>query len=1662
ANGNYYPQLDAYADVKVTAPILFISKSASVSKADPGDTIVYTIIYKNLGTGWATLVEIVDTIPADTTLVNSTPGYNSSSGDKYTWTIGDLAPNSTFTITIIVTVDVPTADGKTLHNVVTLDGADANGNYYPQLDDYADVTVTAPILSINKTADKTTVNPGDTITYTIQYVNSGTGWATLVEIVDTIPPDTTLINASPGYDNSSGDKYTWIIGNLGPGASGTITIIVTVDVPTSDTTLLHNEVTLDWADANGNYYPQLDAYADVTVTAPILSIHKDADVSYANPGDTIVYTIVYNNTGTGWASLVEIIDTIPADTNFVSATSGYNMSGDNLTWTIGDLAPNGSWVITITVTVDVPTPDGTTLHNVVTLDWADANGNYYPQLSDYADVVVTAPILSFSKSTPESTADPGDTLVYTLEYKNKGTGLATGVKIQDTIPGNVTFVNASPLPDSVSSGVYTWNIGDLGPNASGVITVIVTVDVPTPDKTLLHNGATLDYADANGNSYPQMDDYANVYVTAPVLSINKTANVPTADPGDTIIFTIVITNSGTGWASLVEIVDTIPADTTFVNATPGYNASSGDEYTWTIGALAPNSSLTITIAVTVDFPTPDQTLLHNEATLDWADANGNYYPQLSDDAYVVVTAPQMSMSKTANVTHAYPGATIMYTITYTNFGTGYAYNVVIEDTIPIDTTFKDSDPNHTSENNKTYTWEIGIVPPGTTSYIHINVTVIMGTPDKTHLENLAILDYTDSNENQYPQLVDYANVTVTAPIMVLDKTADKTTVNPGDLIVFTITYMNLGTGWEFDFYINDTLPAFTSFVDADPWYTEVNNRTYHWFLGDVAPGTVEYIYLTVMVDAYTPDQEVILNEIGNVSSKVTVTAPIMSINKTADQPTADPGDLIVYTITIVNIGTGNASGVYVNDTIPNCTTYVSSSINYSSNMGNLYVFYFDLILANSTLTFTIIVMVDVGAPDKTLLRNEVTLDYADVNGNYYPQGYDFADVVVTAPIMFVSKAANITEGTPGDAIAYTIYYVNNGTGDASSVTVVDILPLDVIYISASSLPDSVSGNILTWVIDDVPSGGTGTIIVVVKIKPGTWDETVLTNVVTLDYSDANDNWIEQVTDSVDVVVTAPVMTISKEAGEVKESAYITTDITLRVAGEKWHDVILTLYNNNVSIAVASVYRVPGDPDEQAVTIHNVTIDLLSDSFSAMVVYTPFDDFVNGQFWGADPAWLILNTEYGNEVRIHHTFNIRHQDTWIWIIDDFRPYLTKLPLTLNYTVSYTMFYENIGTGDATNVWVYDTLPASTFLVNSTPVHDSYIGNVVGWNIGYVPSGGSGYIFLNISFVFENVIVKNWYPMGKILENTATMDYSDTNGNFVEQVSDSAEVVVYVPSELKKPKTTGFSSAFQGIASEAPSELMTFLDGESAVMHETYLVFFSESNFENDLVPTSEMGIGDELNMNEFNILHVYLSQDGYETTPPMEPPAEELVAPDVDTIEVIQIEMPIDDVVFISIEEMPDILVIEHGIGIQEITDIVLVEPSFTVGEPVYLEEAHILEGTSEVSLSEVAFDEQECIVTPDIQGKVEQPETQKVILVTEPEERTESQKIEKSDEEMIIEMESTSVCLAGNQNSACTEISEDPHQEAVVPYYMGLFALFFAIIALGVGIYYWHLIRKKR
>jgi len=146
------------------------------------------------------------------------------------------------------------------------------------------------------------------------------------------------------------------------------------------------------------------------------------------------------------------------------------------------------------------------------------------------------------------------------------------------------------------------------------------------------------------------------------------------------------------------------------------------------------------------------------------------------------------------------------------------------------------------------------------------------------------------------------------------------------------------------------------------------------------------------------------------------------------------------------------------------------------------------------------------------------------------------------------------------------------------------------------------------------------------------------------------------------------LTVGNVAPTIEDvQIYAAADITLRVAGEKFHDVCLELTTNGAVTGAACVVRMPGSPDRQTATISGGKIQLLGDT-AITLYYTPDDDPINGQRNGDNPAWVILTFADGSEVRLHHNFNVQHPGTWTRTIDDLRVHLLGKPITFEVAAS----------------------------------------------------------------------------------------------------------------------------------------------------------------------------------------------------------------------------------------------------------------------------------------------------------------------------------------------------------------------------------------------------------
>ncbi len=288
--------------------------------------------------------------------------------------------------------------------------------------------------------------------------------------------------------------------------------------------------------------------------------------------------------------------------------------------------------------------------------------------------------LDVSKTGP-ATALAGEAITYTLSLSNTGNYTATGTLVTDTLPSEVTFVTAVPLPSAQPvSGTLVWDLGDVAPAASTSIEVQVFVS------PLLVNGDSFTNTVAATTSYTETSlannaDAVTTFIGAPDLAIDKTGPA-SVDAGDLFTYTLVYSNIGSLDADGVQIVDQLPAGVTFVTETTASAQYANGTLTWTLGTLAASASGSIDVEVTankagdwvntttISGGPVDSDPLNNTASLTTT-INGV-------DPYVSKTGPAV----------VFGGELISYTITYGNSGNVTA-TATLTDQLPVGFTTAD-------------------------------------------------------------------------------------------------------------------------------------------------------------------------------------------------------------------------------------------------------------------------------------------------------------------------------------------------------------------------------------------------------------------------------------------------------------------------------------------------------------------------------------------------------------------------------------------------------------------------------------------------------------------------------------------------------------------------------------------------------------------------------------------------------------------------------------------------------------------------------------------------------------------------------------------------------------------------------------------------------------
>ena len=1048
-----------------------LSNTASPDPANSGGQITYTISMGNTGGSKLTNVVLTDQLNGVGGIgvppqlqITSTRGSCTQSTTLVTCQGGTIEGRGAWVVTIRGIVIAPS--GTVLNNTASLGGTHTAQNFTTTTTTNTLVAggtgSPLPDLTISKLGP-TSVQASTPMTYTLTVNNQGGQNATGVKVVDTVPAGLSGVSAtgtSLFVCSVAGLTVTCNGGAVNQGSNATITINATA--PSALGTITNTAVVdPDNTIAESNELNNTSALVNTQVTAapppPQLSIDLTDNPSIipgagpdpVNPGGVLTYKIFVQNTTSQRADDVVVVD---GTQGFVSSnvqasfvvtngaignTGGCVVTASQAKCSVRTLNAGGT--IMMTVTGSVIASAGSTILNTATVTGNIKNTGTSTTDTERTtvkpdiDLTITKadspdPVCASSWPSPVPRVCAGG-LTYTYVVGNSGVTTATGVVIRDPLPAG-TFYDAASTSAPAFSGGCSVDASNVLTCTGGIIpfesttTVKVTLVAP-PGTGTISNTVTVD----PNNAIFEADETNNTatattqVITGIDLVINKVDSPPGFDPiatSGTQTYTITVQDIGTQDVTNIRVRDTLPASTTFLTA-------SGD-HGFTCSASA-----------------------------GVVDCVGGSLRGTASEFYPPFGAPGADV------------ATIIVKIFATPFA-GIMHN-------------------------------------------EVRVDPLNEIPEANELNNIAFQDTVvgsfPSGNGAFNQL-----------------TISKTQVSPPNpvarnaKVTWTILVGNTGTNQAVGVTVRDFLPAGSQYIQAtgDHQFNCSQVGGHIDCVGGEIPAnaTAPPFAATITVTAFAPDtpanyiNQAIVDpnntipegdELDNEAQAPLVVVnhgngPFYDLSITKTQLT--PGNpvarnaIVTYSIVVTNGGSDPVIGVKVRDTLPAGSRYIQATGTNQflcTNSAGIVDCIGGQISSGGSATITVRMFApDTPSPSGVPYTNQAIVD----PDNTIPEG-DELNNQATADTFVIDGGAGAFNDlqvssdppsqptNPGRQVNITLKVWNNGSDPASNVTVRDVLPVGLAFVSAADAGGpggafncSNSGSVITCTGGTILPGGPGT------------------------------------------------------------------------------------------------------------------------------------------------------------------------------------------------------------------------------------------------------------------------------------------------------------------------------------------------------------------------------------------------------------------------------------------------------------------------------------------------------------------------------------------------------------------------------------------------------------
>ncbi len=743
---------------------LIVTQSADQVRYTSGDTVHMTVNVQNAGPYATSGVTLSHLVPPGLSVVSRTPNQGTFDTAFNTWTIGELASGASATLEIEANI-LPVTFSNTFFvqaNILESDVSDPNlNNNAHSLPIPVDVIDLRVDLSVNKTVPAL----NDPLVFALKLTNAGNRQATGIEIKMTLPAGLSFVSSQPSQGTYSSASGIWLPGNLGAGASATMTINASIASGADGQTLIAQAAVQASAQFDSDSTNDTDSVM-LLINGVDLYVISIAAPALVSEGETVTYTIQARSSGPNPANHVRVTALLPSDVDYVSSMPGQG-TYDNLTgiWDVGSLASNGAATLTLTATAK-PDSGGKTVVNTVQITDLNQPDPDPSDNSTTSQFVVRGADLRLTNTPSRLIVGAGSTVIYTIVVTNDGPTSTTGVVVNDLLPAELIYQSHTVTRGTYDPLTGVWTVGSLNyPSSPRSATLTITTTVGSSFGTTILNTAQVTANDLPDPDSADNTAVATIYPNSTDLRVTKTRSGGNPGEGNIVNYTVTLTEVQGIPPSGVRVEDILPPELTFVSYTASIGTYDNVTGIWDVGS--PTTLETLSISAQVKSGVVGTVVTNTARILPFDQIDPAPSNNVSSTAFTAGIT-NLSVNQTIDDNALDPGESSVVRVQVTNPAAFPARNVEVTDLLPFGLNFASATASHGTYDPNTGIWTIGTINGASSATLDITVVADQGAHGQW-VYNVATITHADNpdsstSNNSYSLGVFITSVELTATV----------------------------------------------------------------------------------------------------------------------------------------------------------------------------------------------------------------------------------------------------------------------------------------------------------------------------------------------------------------------------------------------------------------------------------------------------------------------------------------------------------------------------------------------------------------------------------------------------------------------------------------------------------------------------------------------------------------------------------------------------------------------------------------------------------------------------------------------------------------------------------------------------------------------------------